>query len=96
MAKRSKKKIGEILLEQGSVEQATLVAAINEAKASGKRGGEGREALAARGLGEGLALLVREFSRERGGQQPRGGSLEVRGGAHFPRRRSTVERGGAT
>jgi type IV pilus assembly protein PilB len=40
LAKRSKKKIGEILLEQGSVDQATLVAAINEAKASGKRVGE--------------------------------------------------------
>ena len=40
MAKRSKKKIGEILLEQGSVDQATLVAAIGEAKSSGKRVGE--------------------------------------------------------
>ena len=39
MAKRSKKKIGEILLEQGSVDQATLVAAIGEAKSSGKRVG---------------------------------------------------------
>ena len=40
MAKRSKKKIGEILLEHGSVDQATLAAAIAEAKSSGKRVGE--------------------------------------------------------
>jgi hypothetical protein len=29
LAKRSKKKIGEILIEQGSIDQASLVAAIN-------------------------------------------------------------------
>jgi type IV pilus assembly protein PilB len=40
LAKRSKKKIGEILLEHGSVDQATLAAAIAEAKSSGKRVGE--------------------------------------------------------
>ena len=40
MAKRSKKKIGEILIEQGAIDQASLVAAINEAKSSGKRVGE--------------------------------------------------------
>ena len=40
MAKRSKKKIGEILLEHGAVDQATLAAAISEAKSSGKRVGE--------------------------------------------------------
>jgi type IV pilus assembly protein PilB len=40
LAKRSKKKIGEILLEHGAVDQATLAAAISEAKSSGKRVGE--------------------------------------------------------
>ena len=40
MARRSKKKIGEILLEQGVADDAALQAAIAESKDSGKRLGE--------------------------------------------------------